>query len=286
MARDKSKQKPEQVFTKELMRRRKMTPEELAQERDKYFLEDHKMLIKNVKKLLLKRFNNLSQESLDFESSQIVGYFQSMLEYGAFIRRGEHALQNDNGAFPSTDRLAKKDLRSLTSNLQKVNKTMRHVLYDSGAWDKLQQILWNYVAPESANNTRPDLFLLQALSDQEMLLEAVEDMINEGSLFRRDKLAMKKARRMTIQRLAFLFELSMNPEHTPQIISVLENILETMTKADDWGGGKKTNPGNVFINIAQEVFEVLGCKKEPPVSGETIRKDIQDTIKEIQAAEA
>ena len=291
----------EKCFRTELIRRRNMTSEALAQERFNNFLKDHKNLILSVQNVLYRHFNALPKEKLEHESAQIVGCFQDILEYGAFCRRGEYPSKNRRG-FLSGERIKRKDLESILSCLQKVHANMRRLFNDPGAWDELQRRLWRLIDGKEAKITRPDLFLLQILSYQELLKEIVEDMINEGTLFERDKLALKKARRIIIQRLAFLFELSKNPDATPHILKTLKNCLDTMTGSYDLGCGKKTNQGNIFIKIVQEVFKALGYENKPSnssisqvskthethdtidtyvITGKTICEDVKDSIKEL-----
>lgn len=272
------------TFTEEMRRRRKMTPEELAAERDHYFLKDHKVSAPKVKELFNKYLNGLSKEVINHEAWQIVGDFQSWMEHGGFCRWGEQ-VKIGKRDLVHPHRVTKKDIQSADSNLKKVLKSMQPLLNDPGAWDEFQRKLWDYADDEDKRKTRPDLFVLQVLSGLEMISNVIREIHDEGNLFKRNTWVTKKTRRLIIQRLAFLFEWSRNPDRSPDKLSTFQNFIETMTKTDDWGHGRETNKGNIFIEFAQEVFKALGYRdpsSDNNLSGATIREDINAAIEELK----
>lgn len=272
------------MFTEELKRRRKMTTEEIVAERNNYFLHDHEVLASKVKKIFYKYLNGLSQEAIDHEAWQIVGDFQSWMEHGGFCGWGKQVTIGERDLL-HPDRVTKKDIQSADSNLKKVLKSMQLLLNDPGAWDEFQRKLWEHIDAEDAGKTRHDVFALQALSSLEMISYVIRGMYEEGTLFKRNTWVTKKTRRLIIQRLAFLFEWSRNRDMSPDKLSALQNFMETMTKTDDWGHGRESNEGNIFVRFAQEVFNALGFRdvsSDNDLSGTTIRSDIIAVIKELK----
>jgi hypothetical protein len=132
--------------------------------------------------------------------------------------------------------------------------------------------------------SRRDLLVLQTLSGVEMISKTIEAMLNEGALFTRSKWLPQKTRRAIIVRLAFLFQGLGSFGKSQNISQALQNILNTMTKSDDWGSGKET-PGNTFVQFVKGVFEALGITdnfESGALSGTTIRKDILAAVEEFK----
>lgn len=84
--------------------------------------------------------------------------------------------------------------------------------------------------------------------------------------------------------MAYLLESSKNPDKPPGTLSALQNFVQTMTKMDDWGAGRKT-PGDIFVQFVKEVFEALGLTDTyvgGGLCGTTIRQDIIAAIEEFE----
>ncbi len=273
-------------FTEELKRRRGMKRKELAEEADKFFIDKHKELAAELEELFLEKLKRLPRKMIKYEAWQTVGWFQEYMEQGGFCLPGERVVISEKGrTVLHSHRVDRRDLRAAATTFRKALKSIRILTDDIGAWDEFQQRLWGYADIEDAKRTRRDLFVLQALSGLEMISGTIETMLNKGTLFKRSKSITQKARRVIIVRLAFLFELSRNPDKAPDILSALQNFLRTMTKGYEWGIGKKKSLGNTFVQFVKGVFEVLGLTDTSAagaLSGTTIRRDILAAVKEFE----
>lgn len=272
-------------FTEELKRRRGMKREEVAKEADKFFIDKHKELAAELEEVFLEKLRGLPPEKIKHEAWQTVGWFQEYMEQGSFCLPGERvAMTETRRALSHSYRVDRRDLRAAATTFKKALKSVRILIKDIGAWDEFQRRLWECANTEDAKRTRRDLLVLQTLSGLEMISETIQAMLDEGTLFERSKWITQKTRRVIIVRLAFLFELSRNPEKVPDTLSALQNSLRTMTKGYDWGVGKKTL-GNTFVQFVKDVFEVLGLTDTSAagaLSGTTIRKDMLDAVKEFE----
>jgi hypothetical protein len=272
-------------FTKELKRRRGMKPEDVTREVDNFFIDRHQELAARVEELFSENIKGISPEILKHEAWQAAGWFQTYMELGGFCLPGEQVVTSEKGrSLLHSYRVDKRDLQAGANTLRKALKSIRDLTCDPGAWQEFQRKLWECADAEDIKQTRRDLWVLQALSGLEMMSGAMEAILKEGTLFKRNKWIMQKARRNIIVRLACLFELSRNPGQSPDTKSTLLNFVKTMTKMDDWGAGGETE-GDVFIQFVRDVFIVLGLtdtSRDSILCGTTIRQDIKAAIKEFE----
>jgi len=262
-----------------------MKREEVAKEADQFFIEKHNELAAKVEEVFLENIKGLPPEIIKHEAWQTVGWFQEYMERGGFCLPGKRVVLKEEGrALLHGHRVDRRHLQAAANTFSKALESVRDLTRDPGAWHEFQLRLWDYADAEDAGETRRDLFVLQALSGLEMISGTIWAMLNEGALFKRSTWIMQKTRRVIIVRLAFLFELSRNPDKKPDTLSALQNFLRTMTKTYDWGLGKKTR-GNLFVQFVKDVFEALGltvASGDREISGTTIRKDIIDAVKEFK----
>jgi hypothetical protein len=274
------------TFTKELIRRSRMTSEDVTREIDNFRIEKHKSLDTEIEKVFHKYLKNgVPTEVITQQTRQTVEWFQEYMELGGFCRPGEDIRMTNDGKNPlHSDRVSKRDLLFATETFEKALSTVRKLSLDPGAWEEFQRKLLERDVLNDIKNSRRDLFVLQILSGLEMISESIDDMLKEGTLFKRNKSLIQKARRATVTRLAFLFEWSKSPDRTPNTVSALQHVLDTMTKADDWGEGKESF-GNAFVKFIKDVFKALGMTDTDEfqeLSGTTIRSDILVAVKELE----
>lgn len=273
------------IFTKELKRRLSMKAKDVTKEADKFFIDMHKELAAKLEEVFLENINGLPPEIITHEAWQTVGWFQEYVEHGGFCKPGERVNITENGrTLLHIDRVDRRDLRAADKTFKKALDTVLTITRDPGAWEELQRRLGERAALYDTKRSRRDLLVLQALSGLEMISETVEAMLDDGTLFTRSKWLLQKTRRAIIVRLVFLFQWSRSFDKNPDTLQALQNIINTMTKSDDWGGGKKTL-GNTFVQFVKDVFEALGMtdtSEAGALSGTTIRKDILAAIKEFE----
>ena len=272
------------IFTDELKRRRNMTPEAIAIESDEFLLNKHKKLAKKVEDVFNQYLKGLPSEVLHKEAWQTLGDFQFLMEEGGFCKPGEEVKRDDNSLLHAK-RVTKRDLQSASNNIKKAIESIKVLTCDTGAWHEFQRRLWECCDVEEVKHTRSDLFVLQTLSSLELIHKTLDDMLKEGILFKRDKWITQKARRSVIERLAVLFVWSRKRNKKSSTLSALQNLLKTITKAADYGDGRKTNEGNMFVAFVKEAFTALGLTGtsiDDSLSGTTIRKDILESIKEFK----
>jgi len=259
-----------------------MNANAVRKEDDNSFVISQSDLVAKVETIFIKNLKGLAGEIVNHQAWQVVGDFCCYMEYGGFCLPGQQITKSRRArSLSHSYRVDRKDLLAASKALRKALKCVELLNRDPGAWSEFQRRLWESVSSEEAKQVRRDLFILQALSGLEMISKAVETMYDEGTLFKRSRWILPKSRRAIISRLAYLFEMSRNPDKVTAASAAMQNLVDTMTKTYDWGIGRKT-PGNIFVQFVKDVFEALGLtdtSEDGTLSGTTIRKDMLTAIR-------